>query len=536
MSDIEKELQRSLNFNRNTRCAVLNTSKTIQDDEVSQYMRGITYNFLRNNYSFFKFPIYEEDTVDKILQSVKSDPDEEEIVMVVVQAYGNFLYDSWQPQEQGYSLFRQYCNNVYYPMAVKDQFLVMGHILDDRQKDRWFRLHEQCFVINYRLWKKLGEPEFGDFGVKPQEVRQAIRSSENFHDLHTPKFLAPGPAFETINRTGFGWNFINISLREGLCVPNFDEQARATKTYLYPEEREQQAEFKKYFREGCADFDRNKCEVELGQSKVDFLEYQRFTVQRSPHAMWILNTETVQDIDFVPNKKPLRNLYSVAAGFKTFAFLHKWHSDTVAEDVKITYFDISQNALDLRKWLHEEWDPRNFDMYLDYIKEMYYDRDIGLISIYEDFDYGADNWETERVRAKEAYEASILRIFDTMEEFYELFERVKNNKIEYVQANLIRNWDNLLTHIEEPDDNYDDVLWSSNYITTRYTTWILSYEERREVYSKFTSDINNINPKMRVHSADWDGSPTRGMKVQELNHAYNNMPQEAFLAWRKQRT
>ena len=529
-----KELQRSLNFNKNTRCAVLDTSKTIGDGEISQYMRGITYNFLRNNYSFFKWPIYEEDSVDKILHAIKNDPEEEEIVMVVVQAYGNFLYDTWKPAEQGYSLFREYCNNEYFPMALKDKFLVMGHILDDRHKDRWFRLHEQCFVINYRLWKELGKPEFGDFGVKKQEVRQAIRSTENFHDSHTPKFLAPGPAQETINRTGFGWNFINVSLQQGLAVPNFDELARATKTYVYPEIKEEQEEFKKFFREGCADFKR--WDTELDSPKANFLQYQQFTVERSPHAMWILNTESVKDIDFVPNKKPLRNLYSVAAGFKTFAFLHKWHEDTVAEDVNITYFDISQNALDLRKWVHEEWDPRNFDMYLDYIKKMYYDKDIGLISIYEDFDYESDNWDSERARAKEAYENSILRIFNSMEEFYELFERVRNNKIEYVQANLIRNWDNLLTHIKESDEKYDDVLWSSNYITTRYTTWILSYEERRQAYSNFTSDINDINPMMRVHSADWDGSPTRGMKVQELNHAYNSMPQEAFLAWRKQRT
>ena len=50
------------------------------------------------------------------------------------------------------------------------------------------------------------------------------------------------------------------------------------------------------------------------------------------------------------------------------------------------------------------------------------------------------------------------------------------------------------------------------------------------------NDISKRNNQMRVHSADWDGSPTRGMKVKELNHAYNNMPAEAFMKWRNQRT
>lgn len=528
--------QRSYNFRPQIRCAVLDTSKTIGDDEISEFMRANTYNFLRNNYSFFKHPIYEEDSVDKILQAVKTDTRESDIDLVVIQAYGNIMYDAWKPLEHGWSLFREYCNHEYLPNAQENKFLIMGHILDEQHKNRWFRLHEQCFVINYKMWKELGEPEFGDFGIKPQEVRQAIRSFENFHDGHTPKYLAPGPAQETIKRTGFGWNFINVSLENGLSVLNFDDGARETKTYLYPEIKEEQEEFKKYFREDCAKFKFWDTTLDENDSKSKFLRYQQFTVERSPHAMWILNTESVNDIQMVPSKKPLRNLYSVAAGFKTFAFMRNWHSDTVTEDVNVNYFDISQNALDVRKWVNEEWDPKNFDMYLDFLKEMYYDKDIGLLSIYEDFDYVSENWQSERQRAKDAYEASILRIFPSMEEWYEFFERVRNNNTTYTQTNMIRDWSSLLNIIEEPDENFDDVLWSSNYITTRYTMWILSYEERREVYSNVMNDISKRNNQMRVHSADWDGSPTRGMKVEELNHAYNNMSAEAFMKWRNRRT
>lgn len=534
--DKKLELQRSLNFGPEIRCAVLDTTRTINDTEISEYMKGITYNFLRNNYSFYRYKIYEHDTVDKILQDIKNnDPLENNVCLVVVQAYGNILYDTWKPLEQGWSLFREYCNNEFVGMAKENKFLVMGHILDDREsKDRWFRLHEQCFIVNYKLWKELGEPEFGDYKVGKIETRQAIRSLENFHDSHTPKYLSPGPAYETHARVGLGWNFINVSLENGLAVLNFSEEVRATKTFLYPEDPSEKEEFKKYFREECANFKRENSN--LKGSKADFLQYQQFTVERSPHAMWILNTESVQDVNFVPSKKPLKDLYSVSAGFKTFAFLHKWHEDTVVEDVNINYFDISQNSLDVRKWLHAEWDPRNFDMYLDFLYENYYTKNNGLITIYEDFDFAAPNWSTERERAKEAYENSILRIFDSMEEFYDLFERVRNNNFTFTQANLIRNWDNLLTKIEKHDPEYDSVIWSSNYITTRYTTWILSYEERRDVYKKFVSDIAGINDQIRLHSADWDGSPTRGMRIKELDYAYKELIEEEFLAWRRQRT
>ena len=530
-----KKQQRSYNFYPQIRCAVLDTSKTIGDTEISDYMKAITYNFLRNNYSFFKHTIYEEDSVDKILQAMKTDDKESDIDMIVVQAYGNIFYDAWKPLEHGYSLFREYCNHEYLPKAQNNEFLILGHILDERHKDRWFRFHEQCFVINYKLWKELGEPAFGDFSVRPTEVRQAIRSLENFHDEHTPKYIAPGPAYEKITRTGFGWNFINVSLENGIAVGNFDEDVRATKTYLYPEIKEEQTEFKKFFREGCADF--KHWESDLGDSKSAFLRYQQFTVERSPHAMWILNTESVNDIQLVPNKKPLRNIYSVAAGFKTFAFLRNWHTDTDIDAVNINYFDISQNALDVRKWVHEEWDPRNFNMYLDFLKENYYNKDIGLISIYEDFDYMSEDWASERERAKEAYEASILRIFSSMEEWYEFFERVRNNKVTYTQSNLITDWSSLLDVIDTTeDDTTEDVMWSSNYITTRYTMWIKSYEERQDVYKRFVNDMSKLNNRIRLHSADWDGSPTRGMQIKELNHAYSKLPKEVFLRWRNQRT
>ena len=167
-----KKQQRSYNFRPQIRCAVLDTSKTIGDPEISDYMKAITYNFLRNNYSFFRHDIYEEDSVDKILQSVKLDKDEPNIELVVIQAYGNVLYDAWKPLEHGYSLFREYCNHDYLPQAQNNEFLILGHILDEQHKDRWFRLHEQCFVINYRMWKELGEPEFGGFGVKPTSNSQ----------------------------------------------------------------------------------------------------------------------------------------------------------------------------------------------------------------------------------------------------------------------------------------------------------------------------------------------------------------------------
>ena len=157
-----------------------------------------------------------------------------------------------------------------------------------------------------------------------------------------------------------------------------------------------------------------------------------------------------------------------------------------------------------------------------------------MLSIYEDFEFETDNWSSERLRAREAFMNSVLRIFDTMEEFYVMHDRLKEKEITYAKADLTKDYSSLLDAVKPNEEGYDSVIWSSNYITTRYTTWLLSYEERKDVYRKVMSDLNDINPHLRVHSADWDGTPTRGMKVEELNHAYG-YPEELFKKWRQKR-
>ena len=67
--------------------------------------------------------------------------------------------------------------------------------------------------------------------------------------------------------------------------------------------------------------------------------------------------------------------------------MNNWNRDTVVEDVNINYFDISPQSLKAREWMHKEWNPQNFDEYLDYLYEEWYQPDKALISIYEDFDF-----------------------------------------------------------------------------------------------------------------------------------------------------
>jgi hypothetical protein len=121
-----------------------------------------------------------------------------------------------------------------------------------------------------------------------------------------------------------------------------------------------------------------------------------------------------------------------------------------------------------------------------------------------------------------------------MEDWYDMHERVKDNNITYTVANLCRNYQPLIDMIQPHEEGKDSVVWSSNYITTRYTTWIMSYEERRDIYQEVVRKMHEKNPNIRLHSADWDGTPTKGMSLEEITNAYK-LDEKTFLQWRQRR-
>ena len=88
--------------------------------------------------------------------------------------------------------------------------------------------------------------------------------------------------------------------------------------------------------------------------------------------------------------------------------------------------------------------------------------------------------------------------------------------------------------IQPHEEGKDSVVWSSNYITTRYTTWIMSYEERKDIYQEVVKKMHEKNPNIRLHSADWDGTPTKGMSLEEITNAYK-LDEKTFLQWRQRR-
>ena len=239
---------------------------------------------------------------------------------------------------------------------AKDPWLVAGHILDFN--DEWYWLHPQFFVVNIRQWKALGRPDFGVFNGTKTAIRlpNSTRSSDNVHDGYTPLWLRPeqGQTDMTV-RLKYGWNMIKTSLENGLTVVNIPDSIRRQKGNTYIEDRR----FGRFLE--CIMMTRGEIE-KLPADELDSgqLKYAKHATERYVtygEGVYVNNNESIQDAVHMQHP-PVDHLICVAAGFKPNFILNTcgFHDAT-----RISWMDISQNALDFKRWLGANWDGSDLD-------------------------------------------------------------------------------------------------------------------------------------------------------------------------------
>lgn len=119
---------------------------------------------------------------------------------------------------------------------VNTDFFLCGHVLD--RKDAYYELHQQCYIINLKIYEKLGRPLIGKHTWNsPHQQIEPKRSLENFHDEYTPKYVMPGTDLKDYQHKCHGWNILKTAFENQLQVLVFDEEFRSGKTHHYPESR-----------------------------------------------------------------------------------------------------------------------------------------------------------------------------------------------------------------------------------------------------------------------------------------------------------
>ena len=144
-------------------------------------------------------------------------------------------FDSLKNETSKYALFTKISNTfdpIHMSYLLEENLhnnALIGHILDFN--DRYYELHDQCFVINVEAYNRCGSPKYG-YGNKVKLVN-IDRSAENFHDNYTPLWIKKGTGYSEYQLTSRGSLIISKFLENGYNIAPFTEEQRRHKFFMY---------------------------------------------------------------------------------------------------------------------------------------------------------------------------------------------------------------------------------------------------------------------------------------------------------------
>jgi len=343
--------------------------------------------------------------------------------------------------------------------AEENEYGLVGHLLEDQKyfkgrPEGFFHLHTQSFLLNLHIWNNFGCPRFGDKGtVHDIKIADYNRSDENIHDDYTPLWLTPvggprPPNLQSNAKTysgpvGPGWNLINTFLTNQCAVGNFDEYIRRKKSYLYPEIDDDRFERILGGEQGIT--------VEPTgptYAQCHYLKETDFT--NVTGAVFVFNNDSMEleRIKYSPTTR-LGTLYAVAAGFKPLQLLSQVDCDTA----RVVYIDYSQDALNYRQWLVDNWDG------VDYMQAIEQYRQVN-----PNFD---PIWLPGRQQQYPQEWANTLDLFGGQQQWLKFWNKYKALEHGYIKTNLINEYSAMLADMKQNPGN--NMIWISNSFHTPAT-------------------------------------------------------------------
>jgi hypothetical protein len=158
------------------------------------------------------------------------DIDEDQILKSLVNYDYAVVMSPGTEYINGFSFFTALKN-----LLTKDFFLA-GHILDRTKYDAYYELHHQCYVINLNYYRNLGNPLIGKQKLNDSHRQlEPLRSTDNWHDDYTPKFVSRGINVKQFSNKCHGWNILSLAFEKNLPIIVFDDSIRNNKKHYYPE-------------------------------------------------------------------------------------------------------------------------------------------------------------------------------------------------------------------------------------------------------------------------------------------------------------
>ena len=454
-----KKVIRKMGVNKNYIVAILDDSSVIPNATAAQKSKELTEFFTRFKY-FGK--ILSGTSVNEILDKALK----ENVKYCIIQCVGHLIKEA-----NFFTLLEKWIDT--------QNFFITGHIMDKQNPNSahvtgkgYYGLHKQCLLVNLDYYKKFDKPVYGLKSDEQTILTRAKRHVRDIHDDYTP--LSLKPTKDTIVCTPLvdGWNFINTSLSNDLTVYNFHPKIREQKQYVYP----------------------NKSADELQRQ----LSWINNIVSFAPTCVFFWNTEVYVDTKYIPIKKPLDKLYSVAAAFKPNFILNKFGFKDTTE---IVFYDYSKQALAFKKMLLANWDGEDYPSFLKWAKSKY--------QINETAGIQTENETYESLWQKE------LESWGSAKELKNHWDSYKKLKHTYIHCDICVNPEKLTSKISNEETQ---IIWWSNAFHTVNAHYLRGLQGVENCYNEWLNQISDRNNNIYIMGKDYLNLPVEGRTIKEYRN------------------
>lgn len=475
----------------------------LQEDEVTSSisslppLRDLTLSWLRFGY---QGKVIESTSINTILDQAM----EQGQRACFIQAPGNIISEDWMLPHWQQADFHESVQQ----HLRRDDFLICA---DFTEKEGYFSLDTNCFLVNLLHYRALGCPSFGfSHGLSTSEKHplklikpQVMLVGNGGKSL---KQLTASNNTVSIVPSGAGWGFIDASLRQGLTISQLPHNI-ANKRLLLQKNPQKISE-----EESIS----SQVVKNPKSTHKRFLNGIDTQINCGRKGVFLWNIESYDDLpEHNPNSiEKISNLYCVAAGFKPCMLLirHGFNSDTC-----VTFFDYSQQALNIRKTLLEEWDGTNYPDFCQSLMERYPEPET-LYQLWNGIQTSEINWGDVDILWENELEK-----WGGKEKFQQIWLAQRALKFQFVHCDVVNKPNALLDKISNLEGS---VIWWSNAFFTISSNWLMTIEQRRKCFFNWVNHLADRAPECRIYGADYNNTPINDISAIE----YYNILKTRFMS------
>jgi hypothetical protein len=348
---------------------------------------------------------------------------------------------------------------------ITRDFFILGHVLD--RKEGYFSIHPQFLLLNLECWSEIGKPKFGSPNKGPLRLKNVVRSNENFHDDYTPVWIEAGDGSSLFKNVQDGWSLINCGISNSKQIIPFNNHIRTGKAYLYPELKD-----------------------EFLIKRFDLWHKGNSWVTRP----WYINNEKLTPDTELPKEK-IKTFFALASGFKSNVILE---NQGFYESTEIFFYDSSLVTLNLKRWLIENWNGRDY---------------VSVLNKW--LDQSNDKSDRKEIFNDEFFLnlKAVLDHFGGNEGFAEHWTRFKNLRHSFLHINVFDS--SFKTILGMIPDERETFIWWSNVFRSFYTQCFLTNEEVKSIYNFWIESLRRKSENLIVYGYDIYGLEVCG-KIQNV--------------------